>query len=234
MLVIRCQPLPVSGNNRVAGVPEPMECVAVSKFSDRLARAKADLGVSTRAAADRAKAQGYRLSANSVSLYTRDGHPDPDGKTVEALAYALRVPEAELRELAGLPQHHGKFEPAPEADTLTRQQRDAVNEVIRLFAAGNQGAGDGSERSATPMNQAGGKPAISEDDGLGSFGGRARGDLDHESVNDGADDNVHELFTPPPPASETAAWETENRGRKTRKQQDDDAEASQDPEDDEE
>lgn len=211
MPVVRCQYLLMSGNSRVAGAPESMECVAVSKFSDRLARAKADLGVSTRAAADRAKAQGYRLSANSVSLYTRDGHPDPDGKTVEALAYALRVPEAELRELAGLPQHHGKFEPAPEADTLTRQQRDAVNEVIRLFAAGNQGAGDGSERSATPTKRAGVSPAPA-DDGLGSFGGRARGDLDHESVNDGAGDNVHRLH---PDLENMAAYRT---GKETEKQ----------------
>lgn len=231
MPVIRCQYLLMSGNSRVAGAPEPMECVAVSKFSDRLARAKADLGVSTRAAADRAKAQGYRLSANSVSLYTRDGHPDPDGKTVEALAYALRVPEAELRTLAGLPRQHGKFEPAPEADTLTAPQRAAVNEVIRQLAEANTRAGDGSEHSATPMNRAGGKPAISEDDGLGSFGGRARGDLDHESKNDGAGDNVHELFTPPPEREDTAAYDAPNRGKQQKEESEKRGEESQDPED---
>lgn len=182
-----------------------------------------------------AQANGYRLSNYSATVYTNGSHPaTADPATLAALAFVLRLPLDEVRRLAGLPSDLGEFEPDESANLLTRPQRAAVNEIIRQFAEANTRAGDGSERSATPMNQAGGKPAISEDDGLGSFGGRARGDLDHESVNDGAGDNVHELFTPPPPASETAAWETENRGRKTRKQQDDDAEASQDPEDDEE
>lgn len=136
-----------------------MERGAVSRFSDRLARAKADLGVSTRAAADRAKANGHRLSANTVSLYTRDGHPDPDSETVAALAYALRVPLDELRQLAGLPDDLGEFRPDASANLLTRQQRNAVNEVIRLFAAGNTGAG---ESNGSPMNDAGGKPATEE------------------------------------------------------------------------
>lgn len=131
----------------------------MSRFSDRLARAKADLGVSTRAAADRAKANGHRLSANTVSLYTRDGHPDPDSETVAALAYALRVPLDELRQLAGLPDDLGEFRPDASANLLTRQQRNAVNEVIRLFAAGNTGAG---ESNGSPMNDAGGKPATEE------------------------------------------------------------------------
>lgn len=116
-----------------------------------------------------------------------------------------------------------------EPNLSERDQRIALGLVDLLKREG----GEGIEDDPTPLTRAGVSPAP-EDDGLGSFEGRARGDLDHESVNDGAGDNVHELFTPPPPASETAAWETENRGRKTRKQQDDDAEASQDPEDDEE
>lgn len=192
----------------------------MSKFSDRLARAKTDLGVSTRAAADRARAQGYRLSANSVSLYTRDGHPDPDGKTVEALAYALRVPDSELRELAGLPQKQGKFEPAPEADSLTRQQRDVVNEVIRMIAAGNQKAGDG-DVEATPITQAGGKPA-EEAEELVARKKRLRAVPKLEET---------EIFTPPPPAEETAALHGPNRGREMKEEQDRDAERSQDPED---
>lgn len=209
--------------------------IVVSELSDHLAAAKSKLGISTRKMSELAQANGYRLSNYSATVYTNGSHPaTADPATLAALAFVLRLPLDEVRRLAGLPSDLGEFEPDESANLLTRPQRAAVNEIIRQFAEANTRAGDGSERSATPMNQAGGKPAISEDDGLGSFGGRARGDLDHESVNDGAGDNVHELFTPPPPASETAAWETENRGRKTRKQQDDDAEASQDPEDDEE
>ena len=209
--------------------------IVVSELSDHLAAAKSKLGISTRKMSELAQANGYRLSNYSATVYTNGSHPaTADPATLAALAFVLRLPLDEVRRLAGLPSDLGEFEPDESANLLTRPQRAAVNEIIRQFAEANTRAGDGSERSATPMNQAGGTPAISEDDGLGSFGGRARGDLDHESVNDGAGDHVHELFTPPPPASETAAWETENRGRKTRKQQDDDAEASQDPGDDEE
>ena len=89
----------------------------------------------------------------------------------------------------------------------------------------------GEDNASTPLTQAGVSPA---DDGLGAFGHRDRGDLDHEAVNDGAGENVHELFTPPPPAEKTVAWETGNRGRKLRQQQDEDAEGSQVSEDGEE
>ncbi|WP_155807478.1 hypothetical protein [Brevibacterium sp. VCM10] len=53
-------------------------------------------------------------------------------------------------------------------------------------------AGDGDEK-ATPHTDAGGTPVTGADDGLGAFGGRARGDLDHESINDGAGDNIRHL-----------------------------------------
>lgn len=203
----------------------------MSRFSDRLARAKADLGVSTRAAADRAKANGHRLSANTVSLYTRDGHPEPDSETVAALAYALRVPLDELRQLAGLPDDLGEFRPDASANLLTRQQRNAVNEVIRLFAAGNTGAG---ESNGSPMNDAGGKPATEEAQLASDFVESKR-----RQREGGAGGNVHPFpetpyFTPPPPAEKTVAWETGNRGRKLRQQQDEDAEGSQVSEDGEE
>lgn len=202
----------------------------MSRFSDRLARAKADLGVSTRAAADRAKANGHRLSANTVSLYTRDGHPDPDSETVAALAYALRVPLDELRQLAGLPDDLGEFRPDASANLLTRQQRNAVNEVIRLFAAGNTGAG---ESNGSPMNDAGGKPATEEAQLASELVADKR--RQREDVN-AAGDNVHPFpetpyFTSPPPAEKTAALETENRGRKLRDEQDEVEDESQDPED---
>ena len=182
--------------------------------------------------ADRASDLGFSLGKGAISRYFNGKHGEnPSNGTLTAFARVLDVPVSDLKDAAAFTGRE-PFRPDPSSDRLTAPQRAAVNEVIRQLAEANTRAGDGDGK-ATPMNQAGGKPAISDDDGLGSFGGRARGDLDHESVNDGAGDNVHELFTPPPPASETAAWETENRGRKTRKQQDDDAEASQDQGDDE-
>ena len=56
-------------------------------------------------------------------------------------------------------------------------------------------AGDGDGK-ATPHTDAGGTPVTGEDDGIGAFGGRARGDLDHESINDGSGDNVRRLRGP--------------------------------------
>lgn len=200
----------------MCSVRPPSKVDAVSDLSDRLADAKRKLGISTQKMSDLAQDAGYQLSNYSATVYTNGKHPaKASAATLEALAYVLRVPLAELRELAGLPQQHGKFEPAPEADSLTAPQRAAVNEIIRLLADGNTGRGEGNADagSPTPMNRAGGKPATGADDGLGAFGHRDRGDLDHEAVNDGAGENVHELFTPPPPASETAAYRTRSRDK---------------------
>lgn len=206
--------------------------IVVSELSDHLAAAKSKLGISTRKMSELAQANGYRLSNYSATVYTNGSHPaTADPATLAALAFVLRLPLDEVRRLAGLPSDLGEFEPDESANLLTRPQRAAVNEIIRQFAEANTRAGDGSERSATPMNQAGGKPAISDDDGLGSFGGRARGDLDHESVNDGAGDNVHELFTPPPEREDTAAYDAPNRGKQQKEESEKRGEESQDPED---
>lgn len=192
----------------------------MSDLSDRLARAKDELGFSTRQISSEAEKAGYKVSNATAAVYTNGKHGHPDPRTVEALSVVLRVPLTELRELAGLPVQYGKFEPAPEADSLTRQQRDVVNEVIKMIAAGNQKAGDG-DVEATSMNDAGGKPAeVAEELVAGKKRLRAVPKLEET-----------ELFTPPPPAEETAALYGPNRGRQAKEEQDRDAEGSQDPED---
>lgn len=106
-----------------------------------------------------AQANGYRLSNYSATVYTNGSHPaTADPATLAALAFVLRLPLDEVRRLAGLPSDLGEFEPDESANLLTRPQRAAVNEIIRQFAEANTRAGDGSG-NATPMNQAGGKPA---------------------------------------------------------------------------
>lgn len=186
--------------------------IPVSDLSDRLAAAKNELGISSQRMSDTAQDAGYQLSNYSATVYTNGKHPaKASAATLEALAYVLRVPLDEVRELAGMPPVHGKFDPAPEADTLTAPQRTAVNEIIRLLADGNQKAGDGSEHSATSMNRAEGNSA---------------------------DSNVHQLhetpvYTDPPPAESTAAMHGENRGRKMKEEQDRDAESPDVPGDDE-
>lgn len=144
----------------MCSVRPPSKVDAVSDLSDRLADAKRKLGISTQKMSNLAQDAGYQLSNYSATVYTNGKHPaKASAATLEALAYVLRVPLAELRELAGLPQQHGKFEPAPEADSLTAPQRAAVNEIIRLLADGNTGRGEGN---GSPMNDAGGKPATEE------------------------------------------------------------------------
>ena len=100
---------------------------------------------------DTAQDAGYQLSNYSATVYTNGKHPaKASAATLEALAYVLRVPLDEVRELAGMPPVHGKFDPAPEADTLTAPQRAAVNEVIRQLAEANAKAGEGHADAPPP------------------------------------------------------------------------------------
>ena len=114
--------LPPNGN------PEKVE--SVSKLSDRLQQAKAEHGLSISQIVNRAVEAGYELSDYSAKVYTNGKHPArPKVETLEALAYALKVPEAELMELAGLPDRR-TFSPHEDADLLTTAQQNAVNEII--------------------------------------------------------------------------------------------------------
>lgn len=220
-----------SGNTLDLCLPCPCwKVIAVSRLSEALWKANLEhLGV--RDISRRAKELGVTLSPSNISNYLRGNHPErPPAKTLAAFAKVFDVPVSDLEDAAAYTGRE-PFTPDPSSDRLTAPQRAAVNEIIRLLADGNTGAG---ESNGSPMNDAGGKPA---DDGLGAFGHRDRGD--HESVNDGTGDNVRHLretpyYTPPPPAEKTVAWETGNRGRKLRQQQDEDAEGSQDENGDEE
>ena len=135
------------------GIPvHPAESGVVSKLSDRLAQAKHELGLSTRQIQERAERGGYKLSSYSATVYTNGKHPaKPDLATLEALAYALKVPEAELMELAGLPDRR-TFSPHEDADLLTTAQQNAVNEIIRLLAEGNRNDSSSfdSQEAGTP------------------------------------------------------------------------------------
>jgi len=205
----------------------------VSKLSDRLAKAKRELDISTRQMAERAEANGYKLSDYNAKVYTNGKHSqNPDPSTLEALAFVLRVPLAEVRELAGLPSETEPFQAHASADLLTPPQRTAVNEIIRLLAESNKGANhdreaeseqgpeaSGQEHERTDRPEDGGTPrrrgpidraqARRVKDDPGTFGDQnRRGDLDQGQLQ------------PPPPAHKSAAWETENRGKKIREHQD--------------
>ncbi|WP_350271519.1 hypothetical protein AAFP32_11985 [Brevibacterium sp. CBA3109] len=144
------------------------------------------------------------------------------------MADALEVSPTDLYSMVG--RELSPWSPPSGTEKLNTRQRQALNELILAFTEYPvEKAGDG-DAEATPNKRAGVSPATGEDDGLGAFGGRARGDLDHEDLNDGNGDNVYSLV-PPPPASDTAAYRAPNRGKKQKDKQDDDAEGSQDPDD---
>lgn len=178
--------------------------ILVSKLSDRLAKAKRELDISTRQMAERAEANGYKLSDYNAKVYTSGKHSkNPDASTLEALSYVLRVPLAEVRELAGLPVDTEPFEAHQSADMLTATQRAAVNEIIRLLAEGNKGANDDRQDTPQQGTQAGSTVHSSEDGS--EDGGEAR-----RSGAPIGKDNVHHLdqgkLQPPPPAEKSVAW----------------------------
>lgn len=143
------------------------------------------------------KAAGVHTS--TISRFISGGTSRSDG--VRKLADSLGV---SVDDLHSMTQRPGKspWSPPRGTEDLTVRQRHALNELILAFledgSSREEGDGDGK---ATPHTDAGGTPVTGEDDGLGAFGGRARGDLDHESINDGAGDNVRQLRGPKPEAS---------------------------------
>lgn len=123
--------------------------------------------------------------------------PDPD--TINGLARGCRVSPLEVIKASArslginVSDDDQSLVHIPGFERLPVQVQDTFRDLGQQMGELAAKAGDGDEREATPHSDVGGTPAAGEDDGLGSFDGRARGDLDHESVNDGAGDNVHHL-----------------------------------------
>lgn len=65
---------------------------------------------------------------------------NPSEETMRRIASALRIPASLAGEWVGLTLHdrQAPYEPPREASLLSQRQREAVDEVIRLFAAGNR------------------------------------------------------------------------------------------------
>lgn len=172
------------------------------------------------------------------NIYSGKYMSTPKRETVDALAVLASVPKETAYKVAGLPIPQAPFaeQLPPDVDTLDADQRRVLIEMARVLVKQNrqihdlEKAGEGNAGSPAPMNDAEGNSAISEDDGLGSFGGRARGDLDHESVNDGAGDNVHQLR---PDFENMAAYRTGKESEKQRmlRKEAEREQESQDPDD---
>ncbi|QPR39540.1 helix-turn-helix domain-containing protein [Brevibacterium casei] len=176
----------------------------MSRLSELLKDLKTERELTNPQIVESAKRQGLKLSAGNVSNYLNGNHPErPPTKTLAAFAKVFGVPVSDL-EAAAAYTGREPFTPDPSSDRLTAPQRAAVNEIIRLLADGNTGAG---ESNGSPMNDAGGKPATEEAQLASDFVESKR-----RQREGGAGGNVHHLV-PPPPAEKTAAYRTRSRDK---------------------
>ncbi len=75
---------------------------------------------------------GHRISLGQLSAFLSGRHGTPQESTLLALSAAFGVDVRVLRELAGWPAGElGPYVPAPEAASLSREQRAAIDGLIR-------------------------------------------------------------------------------------------------------
>lgn len=124
----------------------------VSRLSDLLTELKSRRQLTNPQIVESAKRKGMKLSGGNVSNYLNGKHPEnPPLATLEAFAKVFGVPVSELEEAAAYTGRE-PFKPDPTSDRLTQPQRNAVNEIIRLLAAGNQGAAHDADDTVTPLS----------------------------------------------------------------------------------
>lgn len=116
----------------------------MSDLSRRLMAAKGDQSID--AIAKRATSSGHPLSRSVVAKYLRGDHgPRVPEATLLGLAAGLGLDVRELRQLAGRPAGElGPYVPTQEAASLTRNQRDALDQLIRAFTSEGSGNEVGS------------------------------------------------------------------------------------------
>lgn len=129
---------------------------AVSKLTERLAEAKGDRSIDD--IARRATNLGHRLSRSTVAKYLRDEQGDrPPVSTIDALAAGFAVDARELRRLAAMQSGElGKWTPPMESSALTRDQRDALDSLIKsIVRQGGSSDDRQSEAQKSPLEVAG-------------------------------------------------------------------------------
>lgn len=128
---------------------------AVSKLTERLAEAKGDRSIDD--IARRATNLGHRLSRSTVAKYLRDEQGDrPPVSTIDALAAGFAVDARELRRLAAMQSGElGKWTPPTESSALTRDQRDALDSLIKsIVRQGGSSDDRQSEAKKSPLEVA--------------------------------------------------------------------------------
>jgi transcriptional regulator with XRE-family HTH domain len=127
----------------------------MSALSERLKDAKGTRGLDD--IVRLAEREGHTIHRSVVARYLKGQHgPRPSDHTIAALAAGLRVDVRELRALAGMPPGElGTYEPTPEAARLNREQRDALDQLIRTIVR----KGETNARSAAASKKSpGGDP----------------------------------------------------------------------------
>jgi transcriptional regulator with XRE-family HTH domain len=119
----------------------------VSKLTDRLKEAKGDRSIDDIAAY--ATKHGHKISRSVVAKYLQDRQSSkPPVKTLDALAVGFGIDPRELRELAGYGRGElGAWRPPAESASLTRDQRDALDRLIKTMVRA-EGDSDGRQPDA--------------------------------------------------------------------------------------
>lgn len=136
--------------------------VAVSDLSNFLANAKGDRSIDE--ISKQAHSEGHPISRSAIAKYLRGEHgPRPPESTLEGLAAGFGVDLRELRRLAGrTPGELGPYVPTDESASLTRKQRDALDQLIKTIVSDR----GGSSASTGEPDEKRGRPTASavEDD----------------------------------------------------------------------
>jgi transcriptional regulator with XRE-family HTH domain len=114
--------------------------MAVSALSKRLQSAKADRSIDD--IVRLAERAGHKIHRSVVARYLNGEHgPRPSDKALAALAAGFGVDVRELRTLADMPPGELEpWEPTPESVRLNREQREALNQLIRAIVRGGSDA----------------------------------------------------------------------------------------------
>lgn len=108
----------------------------MSRLSDRLNEAKP--GVSIVAGVERARRAGHAIDRGTVYRYLKGDHAkNPSDETLAALGAVFGLRVTELRRLADKPTGELEpYEPPAYANRLNRDQRKALDNLIRTIVEG--------------------------------------------------------------------------------------------------
>lgn len=172
------------------------------------------------------------LGKSNIGSLKRKPQASVKASTIKNLSKLLRIPEARIAQAVldtmGINRVIEKPASLREAVDQDVDLSSKDKRIVRAVLKAVKEEGDGSADNSTSLTHAGVSPA--DEDGYGTFGGRARGDLDHDSQNDGAGDNVHPLR---PDLDSMAAYDTGKETEKERllREEAEREQESQDPDD---